>query len=107
MRTDSNLDPTITRSKQWKFGRGLGGAVVNVRKNAEGSETKWTAYSHSGNERNQAFLNLGNGSFADVSGISGADSIADGRSFVFWDPDRDGRLDLLLCNSSRILSLPP
>jgi thiol-disulfide isomerase/thioredoxin len=46
------------------------------------------------------FINLGDGRFADASGISGADSPADGRSFAWMDADRDGRLDIVEANAN-------
>ena len=52
--------------------------------------------SWSGREPNRVFLNLGNKQFADVSAISTADYIGDGRSVATLDWDQDGRLDLLL-----------
>ena len=54
------------------------------------------AASQSGNERNHLFLSNWEeeGQFYDVSGISGVDTPADGRSFAWLDYDRDGWLDL-------------
>lgn len=54
----------------------------------------------SGKERNHLFLNEGGSSFSDISGISGVDSINDGRSFAVWDFDRDGWQDILLANTN-------
>jgi hypothetical protein len=52
-------------------------------------------YSFSGYERDKVWLQR-EGHFVDVSGISGADSISDGRAAIFWDYDDDGDLDILL-----------
>lgn len=52
--------------------------------------------SWSGRERNVAYLNLGEGRFADISSISGLDLDHDGRSVLQVDWDHDGALDLLL-----------
>ncbi len=49
----------------------------------------------SGNERNRLFLNSA-GNFADVTLVSGADDIADGRSFAVVDFDQDGWQDIAL-----------
>ncbi len=49
----------------------------------------------SGNERNRLFLNS-EGNFADVTLVSGADDIADGRSFAVVDFDQDGWQDIAL-----------
>jgi len=53
-----------------------------------------------GRERNQFFLN-GAGEFANYSGLSGLDNIADSRVFVTWDFDRDGWQDIALVNTNR------
>ena len=55
-------------------------------------------FSFSGFERNTLFLNQGGTRFLDISGISGADSIADGRAVVVADFDNDGDSDLFLTN---------
>ena len=52
-------------------------------------------FSFSGYERDVVFLNQRNGTFVDISGISGADSVADNRGSVFADFDNDGDLDIL------------
>lgn len=54
--------------------------------------------SWSGRERNALYLNLGGREFADVSVVSDANSIADGRSIAAVDWDDDGRVDLFLKN---------
>ena len=41
--------------------------------------------SFSGNERNCFFVNLGNGRFADISGLSGLDFADDGRAIGLTD----------------------
>ncbi len=53
-------------------------------------------FSFSGHERDLVCKNLGNGRFLDISGISGADSISDGRAAVYVDYDDDGDLDIFL-----------
>jgi thiol-disulfide isomerase/thioredoxin len=50
--------------------------------------------SWSGHERHCAFLNLGDGSFADVSAVTGLDFADDGRGLATVDWDQDGDLDL-------------
>ncbi len=54
----------------------------------------------SGRERNHLFLNQNGRHFIDFSGISGADSPADGRSFALLDFDRDGWQDLAVVNAN-------
>lgn len=51
-------------------------------------------FSFSGYERDPLYLNLGAKKFVDVSGVSGIDSITDGRAGVFADFDNDGDLDV-------------
>lgn len=53
-------------------------------------------FSFSGYERDFVALNLGDGRYLDISGISGADSVNDGRGSVFADFDNDGDLDIFL-----------
>jgi thiol-disulfide isomerase/thioredoxin len=53
-------------------------------------------FSFSGYERDPLYLNLGNKRFLDVSGVSGIDSISDGRAAVFADFDNDGDLDVFM-----------
>ena len=54
--------------------------------------------SFSGQERNCAFLNLGQLSFANVSSITGLDYLEDGRGLALSDWDLDGDVDFLLTN---------
>ena len=54
--------------------------------------------SFSGHERNCAFLNLGDGRFADISAAIGFDFADDGRAVACVDWDRDGDLDLWVTN---------
>ena len=53
-------------------------------------------FSFSGYERDPLYLNLGNKKFKDISGVSGIDSITDGRAGVFADFDNDGDLDVFM-----------
>jgi len=52
----------------------------------------------SGYERNIFYVNNGDGTFSDVSGVLGLDFIEDGRSFALADFDLDGRQELFLKN---------
>lgn len=54
--------------------------------------------SWSGFERNVLYLNNGNGTFSDVSGITGTDFVEDSRTFAVADFDQDGRLEVVLKN---------
>jgi len=53
-------------------------------------------FSFSGYERDPLYLSLGTGKFLDISGVSGIDSLSDGRAAVFADFDNDGDLDVFL-----------
>ena len=53
-------------------------------------------FSFSGYERDLLTLNLGGGKFLEISGVSGIDSVTDGRGAVFADFDNDGDLDVFL-----------
>ncbi len=57
------------------------------------SDSSWSGY-----ERNVMFANLGDGSFAEVSGAVGLDFLEDSRSFALADLDHDGRLEVVLKN---------
>jgi len=53
-------------------------------------------FSFSGYERDPLYLNLGAEGFWEISGVSGIDSLSDGRAGVFADFDNDGDLDVFL-----------
>ena len=89
------------------------------RSSSDASETPSSAYelgwvtihrllregaSWSGRERNKVFANRGDGTFADVSGLSGIDFDHDARAAVRVDWDDDGREDLVVSsrNSPRV-----
>ena len=54
--------------------------------------------SWSGHERNCAYLNLGDGRFADVSAVAGFDFLDDARAVARVDWDGDGALDAWVKN---------
>jgi Flp pilus assembly protein TadD/peroxiredoxin len=57
------------------------------------SDASWNGY-----ERNVFCVNNHDGTFSDVSGISGLDVPDDSRSFALADLDHDGRLEVILKN---------
>jgi Flp pilus assembly protein TadD/peroxiredoxin len=57
------------------------------------SDASWSGY-----ERNVFYVNNHDGTFSDVSGISGLDFPDDSRSFALADLDHDGRLEVVLKN---------
>jgi thiol-disulfide isomerase/thioredoxin len=52
--------------------------------------------SFSGYERDHLYLNLEGETFTDISGVSGIDSLSDGRAVLLADFDNDGDLDVFL-----------
>lgn len=65
-------------------------------RNAEFNKIFKEGFSFSGFERNCLYLNLGNRKYADISGISGIDSILDSRGPVYADFDNDGDTDMFV-----------
>jgi tetratricopeptide (TPR) repeat protein len=57
------------------------------------SDSTWSGF-----ERNVSYLNNGDGTFSDVSGILGVDCLEDSRTFVLADFDHDGRQEMVLKN---------
>lgn len=53
-------------------------------------------FSFSGYERDPLFMNVGGKKVMDISGVSGIDSVTDGRAAVFADFDNDGDTDILM-----------
>ncbi len=63
-------------------------------------------FSFSGYERDPLYINSEGKKFTDISGVSGIDSITDGRAGVFADFDNDGDLDVFsttIQNQSHLL----
>jgi len=54
----------------------------------------------SGHELDRTFVQDAAGRYHDVTGVSGLDSDADGRSFAWLDFDRDGRMDIAKVNAN-------
>ncbi len=61
---------------------------------------RWGKDSLSGNERNRLFLNQDGKQFSDVSMLSGADHVGDGRSVVLFDYNHDGKIDIASVNTN-------
>ena len=57
------------------------------------SDRTWNGY-----ERNVFYRNNQDGTFCDISGVSGLDFLDDSRSFALADLDQDGRLEVILKN---------
>jgi thiol-disulfide isomerase/thioredoxin len=99
VRSDSNLNKRFSEEgvDVRQYGRMPG--VLDTSKKVDGKPVL-RSHSFSGNEGNSVFLNHGGMEFEDVSGVTGIDSLADGRAFSFFDYDRDGRSDLVLTNTN-------
>jgi Flp pilus assembly protein TadD/peroxiredoxin len=57
------------------------------------SDHTWSGY-----ERNTLYWNNGDGTFFDISGVSGLDALEDSRAFALADLDGDGRLEVIVKN---------
>jgi thiol-disulfide isomerase/thioredoxin len=99
VRSDSNLTKRFDEEgvDAAQYGRMPG--VLDTSKQVDGKPVL-RSHSFSGNETNSLFLNLGGEKFQDISGVSGVDSLADGRAFAFFDFDRDGKSDIILTNTN-------
>lgn len=112
MRTDEQLDLSVRQSKEWKIGTFMGvgsplggGEMAQAsedgsRPTSEAADGLYRVHALSGHERNHLFLNERGVQFHDLSGISGLDSVADGRAWVLWDYDRDGWQDVAAVNGN-------
>lgn len=81
-----NSPPTSTPSVPYE--RGWNAINELIR-----SDHSWSGY-----ERNLLFLNNQDGTFSDVSGVSGLDFLDDSRAFALADINHDGRLEVILKN---------
>jgi thiol-disulfide isomerase/thioredoxin len=79
----------VTQSNDEKQGKGALRSDQNQLMFGEG-------FSFSGYERDPLYLNTGAKKFVDISGVSGIDSITDGRGGVFADFDNDGDTDVFM-----------
>lgn len=98
MRDDATKDESFKQNEVWRRQKYKNEVLVKSDKNAAGdflAGRAFTTNSLSGNERNRTFLQVDK-NFADVSTISGADDLSDGRSFALLDYDGDGWQDIAL-----------
>lgn len=73
---------------------------------SKGYEEAWSTineairsdYTWSGRQRNNLYLNNGDGSFVESASILGLDCLEDGRAFALADLDGDGRLEVIVKN---------
>ena len=105
MQSDEKLDKTYSNTIAWDKNP-LDGRSKQFVNRFTLPTLERGKLSFSGNERNHLFQNAGGNEFKDISGISGLDSIQDGRSFAVLDYDRDGWQDIALLNiNTPVLSL--
>ena len=102
MRSDKNLPESFRDESKWMVDPATRERKPEFERfNLYGTE--FHKHPYSGYERNKLFLNDGGSDFIDISGISGTDEIADSRSWVRWDFDRDGRIDIAVVNANQPL----
>ncbi len=105
MQSDENLDKTYSNTIAWDKNPLTGREKQFVNRFTLPTLERGKL-SFSGNERNHLFQNINGKKFEDISGISGIDSIQDGRCFAVLDYDRDGWQDIALLNiNTPVLSL--
>ena len=99
MREDTTKDEAFKENDMWQHQRYVNDVIVRAPPRASGDRSDrhfaFTSNSLSGRERNRLFLQFGE-NFADVTLLSGADDLADGRSFGLLDFDHDGWQDIAL-----------
>ncbi|MDA0814182.1 MAG: CRTAC1 family protein [Verrucomicrobia bacterium] len=102
MRSDETLPQSFRDESQWIIDPSTGEKKPEFeRLNLYGTE--FHKHPYSGYERNKLFINQGGTDFLDISSVSGADDIADSRTWVRWDFDKDGRTDIAVVNANRPL----
>ncbi len=99
MRSDTNLNKRFRAEGVDVREYGAMPGVLDTNTEVDGQRVL-RSHSFSGNEKNSVFYNRHGKQFSDISGVSGLDSIADGRAFAYFDYDRDGRTDIVLTNTN-------
>lgn len=100
MRSDNSLPPSFREEGIWKKDPETGAENPALERLTHYYGPDYHRHSYSGYERNKFYLNLEGKTFADLSAISGADNIADSRSWCALDFDRDGWTDLAMVNAN-------
>ena len=100
MRSDNSLPRSFREEKIWKKDPKTGADNPALERLTHYYGPDYHRHSYSGYERNKFYLNLEGRTFADLSAISGADNIADSRSWCALDFDRDGWTDLAMVNAN-------
>jgi len=99
VRSDTNLNKRFAEEGVDARQYGSMPGVLDTSKKVDGKPVI-RSHSFSGNESNSVFLNRGGVRFENISGVTGLDSLADGRAFAFFDFDQDGRSDIVLTNTN-------
>ncbi len=100
MRSDNSLPRSFREEETWKKDPETGAENPALERLTHYYGPDYHRHSYSGYERNKFYLNLEGKTFADLSAISGADNIADSRSWCALDFDRDGWTDLAMVNAN-------
>lgn len=100
MRSDTNLNKKFAAEGVDTRQYGSMPGVLDKNTEIEGRGKVLRSHSFSGHETDSVFYNVEGTQFVDISGVSGMDSIADGRGFSCLDYDRDGWQDVVLVNSN-------
>lgn len=100
MRSDTNLNKQFASEGVDTRQYGSMPGVLDKNTEIEGRGKVLRSHSFSGHETDSVFYNVDGKQFVDISGVSGMDSIADGRGFAYFDYDRDGWQDVVLVNSN-------
>ena len=106
MRSDASLPDQFRNNKSWGTDPKTGKVKPSQERLTYYYGPNYHRHSYSGYERNKFYLNVSGETFADLSGISGADDIADSRTWAALDYDQDGWTDIALVNANApLLSL--
>ncbi len=106
MRSDESLPDQFRNNKSWGTDPKTGKVKPSQERLTYYYGPNYHRHSYSGYERNKFYLNVSGETFADLSGVSGADDIADSRTWAALDYDQDGWTDIALVNANApLLSL--
>jgi len=106
VRSDESLPDQFRNNKSWGTDPKTGKVKPSQERLTYYYGPNYHRHSYSGYERNKFYLNVSGETFADLSGVSGADDVADGRTWAALDYDRDGWTDIALVNANApLLSL--
>ena len=106
MRSDESLSDQFRNNASWGTDPRTGKINPSQERLTYYYGPNYHRHSYSGYERNKFYLNLSGQTFADLSGVSGADDVADSRTWAALDYDKDGWTDIALVNANApLLSL--